>query len=86
MFRQLKRLPGSRLEPVPAELRETVKLMLNVAPDLRPDAHQFAKVRHRMASRVIRPARLWQSGSASETPVLRTRTSVVILLGVGDTF
>ena len=42
---QLKRLPPSRLEPIPPELRETVKLMLNVAPDLRPDAHQFAKVR-----------------------------------------
>ncbi|XP_043223313.1 SCY1-like protein 2 [Amphibalanus amphitrite] len=43
---ELKRLPPSRLEPVPAELRETVKLMLNVAPDLRPDAHQFAKINY----------------------------------------
>ena len=34
----------SKLLPVPETLRDTVKLMLNHNPELRPDAHQFVKI------------------------------------------
>lgn len=42
---ELKTLSPSRLMCVNEGLREYVKLMLNVTPELRPDPHQFLKVR-----------------------------------------
>ncbi|KZC09290.1 PREDICTED: SCY1-like protein 2 [Dufourea novaeangliae] len=36
----------SKLLPVPESLRDTVKLMLNHNPELRPDAHQFVKIEY----------------------------------------
>ncbi|GJQ74817.1 hypothetical protein Trydic_g21654 [Trypoxylus dichotomus] len=41
---QLKQLPVSKLQNVPDGLKEYVKMLLNITPDLRPDAHQFIKV------------------------------------------
>lgn len=41
---QLRGLSLNRLQCVPDALREYVKLMLNTAADVRPDAHQFIKV------------------------------------------
>ncbi|XP_069689462.1 SCY1-like protein 2 isoform X1 [Periplaneta americana] len=41
---ELKQLPTSRLQCVTEGLREFVKMMLNVTPELRPDAHQFSKI------------------------------------------
>ncbi|KAJ9582023.1 hypothetical protein L9F63_003606, partial [Diploptera punctata] len=41
---ELKQLPVSRLQCVTEGLREYVKMMLNVTPELRPDAHQFSKI------------------------------------------
>ncbi|CAG9787952.1 unnamed protein product [Diatraea saccharalis] len=40
----IKSLPSSRLSYVAEGLREYVKLMLNVTPELRPDPHQFLKI------------------------------------------
>lgn len=40
----LKKLSGTKLQCVPEELREYVKLLLNVTAEGRPDAHQFIKV------------------------------------------
>lgn len=39
---------ASKLLPVPDNLRDTVKLMLNHNPELRPDAHQFVKIEYFM--------------------------------------
>ncbi|XP_053988930.1 SCY1-like protein 2 [Hylaeus anthracinus] len=36
----------SKLLPIPETLRNTVKLMLNHNPELRPDAHQFVKIEY----------------------------------------
>ncbi|PNF41917.1 SCY1-like protein 2 [Cryptotermes secundus] len=41
---ELKQLPASRLLCVTDGLREFVRMMLNVTPELRPDAHQFTKI------------------------------------------
>lgn len=43
-IQQLKQLKLDKLNRVPDALREYVKMMLNVTPELRPDAHQFVKV------------------------------------------
>lgn len=39
---------ADRLLPIPETLRDTVKLMLNHNPELRPDAHQFVKIEYFM--------------------------------------
>jgi SCY1-like protein 2 len=41
---QLKNLNLGKLQCVPEALREYVKLLLNVSPEIRPDAHQFIKI------------------------------------------
>lgn len=41
---QLKGLTSNKLQCIPDALKEYVKLMLNVTPEVRPDAHQFVKV------------------------------------------
>lgn len=41
---QLSRLGSSSLTNIPEEVREHVKLLLNVAPTVRPDADQMTKV------------------------------------------
>nr|CAY54151.1 unnamed protein product [Heliconius melpomene] len=41
---EIRNLPPSRLLCVNEGLREFVKLMLNVTPELRPDPHQFLKI------------------------------------------
>lgn len=38
-------LSSSKLGSIPEPLRDTAKLMLSNNPELRPDAHQFIKVR-----------------------------------------
>lgn len=40
----LKNLNNNKLQCLPELLREYVKLTLNVAPEVRPDAHQFSKI------------------------------------------
>lgn len=40
----MKNLPANKLQCIPDDLREYIKMMLNVTPNLRPDAHQFIKV------------------------------------------
>lgn len=41
---QFKNLSTTKLQGIPEELREYVKLLLNFTPEIRPDAHQFMKV------------------------------------------
>lgn len=41
---QFKNLSPTKLQGIPEELREYVKLLLNFTPEIRPDAHQFMKV------------------------------------------
>lgn len=41
---QLKNLNVGKLQCIPEALREYVKLLLNITPEIRPDAHQFVKV------------------------------------------
>ncbi|XP_045499209.1 SCY1-like protein 2 isoform X1 [Colias croceus] len=41
---EMRNLPASRLLCVAEGLRDYVKLMLNVTPELRPDPHQFLKI------------------------------------------
>lgn len=41
---QLSRLSSSSLQNIPEEVREHVKLLLNVAPAVRPDADQMTKI------------------------------------------
>lgn len=41
---QLSRLGSSSLTNIPEEVREHVKLLLNVTPTVRPDADQMTKV------------------------------------------
>ncbi|GAB6032653.1 hypothetical protein CHUAL_011531 [Chamberlinius hualienensis] len=41
---ELKHLSVSQLGSIPNEVRDHVKLLLNVTPELRPDAHQFSKI------------------------------------------
>ncbi|XP_022911317.2 SCY1-like protein 2 [Onthophagus taurus] len=43
-LQMLHNLSMSKLQNIPEDLREYAKLMMNVTPDLRPDAHQFIKV------------------------------------------
>jgi SCY1-like protein 2 len=42
---QLKQLSSAQLSVVPEGLRDYVKMLLNIKPELRPDAHQFTQVR-----------------------------------------
>lgn len=44
LFMQLSRLSSSALQNIPEEVREHIKLLLNVAPTVRPDADQMTKV------------------------------------------
>jgi hypothetical protein len=41
---QLKQLSTAQLSVVPEGLRDYVKMLLNIKPELRPDAHQFTQV------------------------------------------
>lgn len=41
---QLKQLSANKLQCLPDALQEYIKMMLNVTPELRPDAHQFIKI------------------------------------------
>ncbi|XP_066139068.1 SCY1-like protein 2 [Euwallacea fornicatus] len=41
---QFKNLSPTKLQPIPDDLREFVKLLLNITPEVRPDAHQFIKI------------------------------------------
>ncbi|XP_067000807.2 SCY1-like protein 2 [Anabrus simplex] len=41
---ELKQLSMNRLECIADGLREFVKMLLNITPELRPDAHQFTKI------------------------------------------
>lgn len=41
---QLRNLTSNKLACVPELLRESVKILLNTNPQIRPDAHQFCKV------------------------------------------
>ncbi|XP_025059978.1 SCY1-like protein 2 isoform X5 [Alligator sinensis] len=41
---QLSRLSSSALQNIPEEVREHIKLLLNVAPTVRPDADQMTKI------------------------------------------
>ncbi len=41
---QLKSLRESNLHLVPADLKEYLKMLLSLTPDLRPDAKQFSKI------------------------------------------
>lgn len=43
-FEQLSRLASSSLTNITEEVREHVKLLLNVTPTVRPDADQMTKV------------------------------------------
>lgn len=40
----LKKLSGTKLQCIPEELRDYVKILLNITPEARLDAHQFIKV------------------------------------------
>lgn len=42
---KFKRISNSDLLSIPQEIREIVKLMLNYMPELRPDVHEFLKVK-----------------------------------------
>lgn len=50
---EIKNLPVSRLSCVTDGLKEYVKLMLNVTPELRPDPHQFLKVKTNFYKSII---------------------------------
>ncbi|KAJ8965033.1 hypothetical protein NQ314_004431 [Rhamnusium bicolor] len=41
---ELKKLSSTKLQCIPDELKEYVKLLINITPEVRPDAHQFIKV------------------------------------------
>ncbi|XP_969159.1 SCY1-like protein 2 [Tribolium castaneum] len=41
---QLKNLNAGKLQCIPEAIRDYVKLLLSVAPEARPDAHQFIKI------------------------------------------
>lgn len=41
---KLKRISNSDLLSIPQDIRDIVKLMLNITPELRPDLHEFLKV------------------------------------------
>lgn len=41
---ELKKIGVGKLQCISDELREFVKLLLNITPEIRPDAHQFIKV------------------------------------------
>lgn len=44
----LKKLSPNKLQCIPEALREFVKLLLNVVPEIRPDSHQFLKVSQKL--------------------------------------
>jgi SCY1-like protein 2 len=44
MSDDLKNLNTAKLSVLPMEVREHVKMLLSIRPELRPDARQFAKV------------------------------------------
>lgn len=41
---ELKSMPPMMLDGIPNGLREYIKMLLNVTPEIRPDAHQFSKI------------------------------------------
>ncbi|XP_057651549.1 SCY1-like protein 2 [Diorhabda carinulata] len=41
---ELKHLNTGKLQFVPDELRDNIKLLINATPDVRPDTHQFLKI------------------------------------------
>ena len=41
---ELKQLRESNLQLIPAELKQSLKLMLNLSPDIRPTAEQMSKI------------------------------------------
>lgn len=43
--KHLKQLSLSQLRCIPEEAKEHVRMLLSVCPDIRPDAHQFSKLR-----------------------------------------
>lgn len=43
--KHLKHLSSSRLNCLPEEAREHVRMLLSITPDIRPDAHQFSKLK-----------------------------------------
>ncbi|VEN63696.1 unnamed protein product [Callosobruchus maculatus] len=43
-IQELKKLTNDRLNCIPKELQQFVKLLLSVTPEVRPDAHQFLKI------------------------------------------
>ena len=47
MCEELKTINPTKLANLPGEVREHVKMLLNIKPELRPDARQFAKVKRR---------------------------------------
>lgn len=50
---QLSRLGSNTLQNIPEEVREHVKLLLNVAPAVRPDADQMTKVSKQKQLRIL---------------------------------
>lgn len=44
LLTQLSRLGANNLQNIPEDVREHIKLLLNVAPAVRPDADQMTKV------------------------------------------
>lgn len=43
---QLKQLSSTKLQNIPDGLKDYIKMLINITPELRPDAHQFIKVRY----------------------------------------
>lgn len=43
--KHLKHLSASKLNCLPEEAREHVRMLLSITPDIRPDAHQFSKLK-----------------------------------------
>ncbi|CAN8027160.1 unnamed protein product, partial [Ixodes persulcatus] len=43
--KHLKHLSASKLNCLPDEAREHVRMLLSITPDIRPDAHQFSKLK-----------------------------------------
>jgi SCY1-like protein 2 len=44
----LKKSTASQFEKIPFEIREYIKLLMHINPELRPDASQVMKVKHRI--------------------------------------
>jgi SCY1-like protein 2 len=47
MCDEIKTINSTKLSILPAEVRDHVKMLLSIKPELRPDAGQFAKVRQK---------------------------------------